>query len=69
MTDMNNWTEAEKTEYLIMLNRIARSDNPTPKELVEMSKHGKEAMVEIYREMLLHPPKRTWFQSLLRWLK
>lgn len=62
MTDMSDWTEAETTEYLNMLRRVARHDNPTAEELSAMSIHGKEEMVEMYKELLY--PKKTWYERL-----
>jgi len=58
MTDMSDWTEEEKKEYLGILHQIAGGYNPTTDELLATSTHCKEALVDVYQETLYKKKKK-----------
>ena len=51
-SNMANWTESEKTEYLNLLRNIARGTQPSEKELHNLTDNVKNGMINMYQDLL-----------------
>lgn len=67
MTDMSKWTEDEIQEYLKVLRRATMHEKITIDEIKLMSSNTKNALMEMYSELLY--PKQKWYDPLLNLIR